>query len=266
MTSNTLRRPPTGSRWWVAKDPEAVAVLERTVATLDAAPKPHACEVCKGARVVLSREKRVGTSTRLEGMPPAIRDVEPCPACSRPEAADLLAAAGIPPLYDGCTFATFPRDDLKASAVQAVEQWVEQGPVESLMLRGANGRGKTGLACAAVRALCERGVAAKFVALRTLLQQVKDSGFDERVLSSMRAAPVLVLDDLGQARATPWVQEQVVGLLEDRRVTSRPTVITCDVDAVQLERDYGDSAGRLLSRLREFKVITVEGADLRGRR
>lgn len=249
-------------RGWIARDPGEVAVLEREVATLDAAPEAPACFTCNGARYVLSRDRRPGGSTVIEGFQRPVRDVEACPACNAPKPADLIAAAGIPSRYAGCSLDTFPGDP---EAVEAVRAWLAQGAPRSLLLVGGNGRGKTGLAISAVRALCEAGTAARFVSVVELLDEVRATyGSDastERVVARYKTAPVLVLDDLMAARVTDWAREAIGGLIEARRTAQLVTVVTCDVDSGAVAQAYG---ARVASRLLESWLVEVGGRDLRG--
>lgn len=253
------------ARPWVARAPHDVEAAERAVATLDAHHEPERCPTCDGARYVLEREKQRGGHTMLDGLPPVMRQAVACPACNTPSPRDLVASSGIPDRYAGATFDTFPAAPEKQAAVAAVRAWCA-APVD-LLLVGGNGRGKTGLAIAAVRALCERGIAARFVPVVVMLDRVRQT-FDnakgqpsEVVWAEYQRAPVLVLDDLGAPRVTEWVREQITALIEERRTANRPTVITSDVGADVLTEQYGP---RLVSRLREYQRITVPGGDLRG--
>lgn len=247
-------------RGWVETDPERIALLEAEVESLP--PREEDCPTCGGGRWLRVGPMLAGTGTRLaDALPPPVRRVIPCPDCNAPKPTDLLAASGIPEMYAAMTFDTFPAVEGKTEALSALKTWVKHP--KNLLIFGENGRGKSGLAVSSTRWLCEHGVGAKFVQVVTLLAQVRagfDDGSAERLMDSYRSVPVLVLDDIGRARPTPWVAEQLPALIEERRVTNRPTVITTDVGSDWLLSAYGPA---LVSRLREYQRVKVGGAELR---
>lgn len=222
------------------------------------------CETCHDSKFVKVGPILPGVGTRLEGMPMPVRSVVRCPTCNVPNPGELIAVAGVPEVYAEWDFETFPADPLKADAVATVRAWCDEWPLGGdLLLLGANGRGKTGLAVAAVRLLCERGVGARFVQVVTLLARVRAGFADdsaERLLDTYRAVPLLVLDDIMRARATAWVAEQIPALVEERLLAGRPTLITSDRGADALLDAYDAS---FVSRLMRFKRVNVGGDDLR---
>jgi len=78
-----------------------------------------------------------------------------------------------------------------------------------------------------------------------------------------RRVPLLVLDDIGAARPTEWARDRISALVEARLSEERPTIITSDKGAAQL-LDMGYDA-RLVSRLRTYTVVRVDGEDYRGK-
>lgn len=81
-------------------------------------------------------------------------------------------------------------------------------------------------------------------------------------LRVMRAADVLVLDDLGSSRINEWQREKLLGVVDERWQHARPTVITSNMD------DFDEALGaRLTSRLGDgATTVQLEGDDLRGGR
>ena len=75
----------------------------------------------------------------------------------------------------------------------------------------------------------------------------------------VKEAPLLILDDLGQERGTPWVAEKLFQII-DRRYTARlPTVITTT-------RPYDNGRDPLTSRIQDYrltKFITIDVPDRR---
>lgn len=246
-------------RGWVATAPGEVAVLERIVEALPPLGEP--CPTCGGAGYVRVGPLHIAGSTRIEGAQAPVRAVVACPDCNAPTATDLLAAAGIPAEYAGWSLNTYRGDP---DALAAVREWAASEARGSLLLTGGTGRGKTGLAVGAVRALCAAGVAAQFVTAAGLLDRVR-AGFDDGTAAAIEAAytaaAVLAIDDLAAARPTDWARERIPVLIDARLAAGRSTLVTLDKGAAWIVEQYDT---RLASRFRLYRAVAVGGVDLRG--
>lgn len=91
-------------------------------------------------------------------------------------------------------------------------------------------------------------------------QEVVGPPADYDRLREMRAADVLVLDDLGSTRINEWQREKLLGVVDERWQHARPTAITSNMD------EFDDALGaRLTSRLGDGAIVVMlEGDDLRG--
>ena len=108
-----------------------------------------------------------------------------------------------------------------------------ESPKGWLLLIGLNGRGKTHLAVSIVNVRRRLGQPALFAFVPTLLDHLRaafgpDSltGYDE-LFEQVKTAPLLVLDDLGAERNTPWAEEKLYQLIVQRQDSGLPTVVTC---------------------------------------
>ncbi len=125
-----------------------------------------------------------------------------------------------------------------------------------LVLRGGTGCGKTHLAAAIAHRLLERGVAARFINVPDLLDELRTTFDPEAEISyeerfwQLREAPVLILDDLGAQQSTPWAQEKLFQLLDWRYNARLPTVITTNLSLEAFEP-------RLRSRLQDPRLVEV---------
>ncbi len=229
------------------------------------------CPQCDGARFVRVGDFTPGGHTRLEGADIAlVRRIVPCGCAGAVGRAEWLRRSELPAGQHGWTFATFPADGRKTEARDRVARWVEavaEGGTDSLVIAGSNGVGKTGLASAAVNALCDHGVAVRFAYVPGLLQEIRRRFGGEgdeatEYLERLLLVPVLVLDDLAAPNLTPWVRETITRIIAERLMGERPTLITLD----ESEEWIGDNFHpRVASRLKLFGVVTVPGADLRER-
>ena len=137
-------------------------------------------------------------------------------------------------------------------ALQLAQSFAEQ-PDGWLVFTGTYGCGKTHLAAAIANACQARGQAAYFVVVPDLLDHLRatyspDSrvGYDV-LFEAIRAAPLLILDDLGSHSSTPWAQEKLFQLINHRYNARLPTVVTTNLALEDIDE-------RLSSRMYDQRV------------
>ncbi len=171
-------------------------------------------------------------------------------------------------LYEPMTFETFKaRRDLTKDqkdnlslVVQVARQYAED-PHGFLVLLGGYSTGKTHLAAAIAHAQARQGVAVLFVTAPDLLDHLRAAyapnsavSYDKR-FAEVRAAPLLVLDDLSTESATPWAREKLQQLINHRFNTRLPTVITTAQELEKLDQ-------RLVTRLRDLRLSTIVALEV----
>ena len=131
-----------------------------------------------------------------------------------------------------------------------------------LVFAGSYGCGKTHLAAAIANRYAQLGQSPPmFIVVPDLLDHLRASfspnsqiSFDRR-FEAVRAAQLLVLDDLGTESATPWAKEKLFQLLNHRYAARLPTVITT---STELERLDARLASRILdTRCTYFAIIAA---------
>jgi DNA replication protein DnaC len=136
--------------------------------------------------------------------------------------------------------------------------------VESLLLVGPVGTGKTHQAYGAIRraASCGRGVTWQAVDFADFCAELRPSGKDpEGSLARYRDADLLLVDDLGAAKSSEWVEETTYRLINARYKDMRTTVFTTNLAPDKLAVGLGD---RIASRLVETcQLVPLLGADRR---
>ena len=140
-----------------------------------------------------------------------------------------------------------------------------QKPRGWLVLKGGYGSGKTHLAAAIANACIERGQPVLFMTVPDLLDHLRSSfapssptAYDER-FEQVRAASVLILDDLGTESSTAWAQEKLFQILNYRYDARLPTVITTNHELEEI-------ALRLRSRLVDpglTRIVSITAPDFR---
>ena len=137
-----------------------------------------------------------------------------------------------------------------------------ESPKGWLLLTGLNGCGKTHLAVSIINVRRRLGQPALFASAPTLLDHLRaafrpdsPTGYDE-LFEQVKTAPLLVLDDLGAERSTPWADEKLYQLIVHRQDSRLPTVITSlYVSLDELEETKPRIRSRLSDSLVEWAPI-----------
>ena len=184
-----------------------------------------ACPVCRDTGWVIERRK---------GKEVAVR----CNCRRNRKGGSLLTACRIPPRYAECTLDTFELWEAgnptisealrKSRAFVAAFPEVKRG----LVFMGPVGIGKTHLAVAAMKELVARhevrGLYVNFLELVQALQMSFDGGSRSReeIMSPVIEADVVVLDELGAGKLTPWVMDLLYHVVNSRYMMLRLTLVT----------------------------------------
>jgi DNA replication protein DnaC len=162
---------------------------------------------------------------------------------------------------DVCSWMYSVADQAVADRRAAVN--ITTGP--SLLLLGKTGTGKTWQAYGAIRcfAACEIHTRWQFITAADLYALLRPrAGVDpETEFRRVADAGLLVVDDIGAAKASEWVEEVNYRLINHRYERMRPTLLTSNVLPGDLAKVLGD---RVASRLTEMSArATLKGADRR---
>jgi DNA replication protein DnaC len=245
------------------------------------------CPDCGGRGWVIREDGGAGTA-------------EPCGCRERSLGSKLLAAAEIPARYARCSLANFKTDlpdaaerDQLFSAHAVSRRYIEgfitdRGTfVEAgLIYIGPPGVGKTHLAVAVLTELISRyRVRGRFVDFTSLIHRIQ-STFDpdapdtkHGILQAVTDAEVLVLDELGAQKPSPWVTGILYLIMNSRYTNRLPTLFTTNLRLDRKRSGHSlDGAGRvhdeellsrripgnLLSRLYEMaRPVVMDVADFR---
>lgn len=152
----------------------------------------------------------------------------------------------------------------------AVIAWVDAyvanpRAADSLLLVGVTGVGKSYQAYGALRmAMTLRPAAWKTTTFADFTASLRPTAKDpEGNLKTLRDTDLLLLDDLGTAKHTEWVEEITYRLINARYEAMRPTIFTTNIPLADLRGAVGD---RIASRLVETTTIVPMLGDDRRRR
>jgi len=206
----------------------------------------------------------------------------------------LFEQAHIPKRYQKCDFSNFEvHHPSHNHALKISKQFVKNYPVQDvgLLFQGPCGVGKTHLAIAILNELTwKKSVPCYFFDFRELIRNIQNSySTDSPMTESELLAPVfnknvMVLDELGARRTTPWVEETIFYIINHRYNNKKVTIFTSNyIDSGEADEDqrelYFKKSGfdkkgedtlvdrigtRLRSRVYEMcKIVNIEGDDYR---
>jgi len=118
--------------------------------------------------------------------------------------------------------------------------------VKGLYLTGSFGSGKTYLMASLFNELAKKGTKSVLLYYPELLRSLKSSfGTDyEEKFSSIKKAPLLLLDDIGAENVTVWGRDEVLGpILQYRMDAGLPTFFTSNLTLLELESHLSMSGG-----------------------
>jgi DNA replication protein DnaC len=189
----------------------------------------------------------------------------------------LLEQADIPGRYGHCTLESFEiwntEDRTLAKAKRKVQEFVDLYPKgeKGLLLMGAVGTGKTHLAVAALQQIMNEkrpAVRGKFSDFTSLVLEIQmtfnGSGSSREILQPLVNADLLVLDELGAGKTTPWVMDLLYYLVNKRYLEGRTTIFTTNFSDFPKNNEES-LTNRISERIRSRLYEMCDRVELRGR-
>lgn len=132
-----------------------------------------------------------------------------------------------------------------------------------LLFFGKPGSGKTFLAACIANEVAKKGRSVCFTSVSRAAQAV-DASFSGRgeELSRIVNADLLVIDDLGTERDTPYMMEHAFNLVDGRYKLGKPLIVSTNVPYGEMQAESDTAKARIYSRIVE-RCVPV---DVRGNR
>ena len=170
----------------------------------------------------------------------------------------------------GLMACTFDRDNGAVPQLSWARQYVEHWPEMrrenmGLLFWGPAGTGKTFAAACIANALVDLEVGVRMITLGEALLNLFGMSGEERIqyLEVLTTCGLLILDDFGVERRTPYAREQVYEIINRRYLSGRPMVVTTNLTLEELKHADRDDS-RIHDRVLERCVpVCFDGDSLR---
>ena len=170
----------------------------------------------------------------------------------------------------GLMACTFDRDNGAVPQLSWARQYVEHWPEMrrenmGLLFWGPAGTGKTFAAACIANALVDLEVGVRMITLGEALLNLFGMSGEERIqyLEVLTTCGLLILDDFGVERRTPYAREQVYEIINRRYLSGRPMVVTTNLTLEELKNADRDDS-RINDRVLERCVpVCFDGDSLR---
>ena len=152
---------------------------------------------------------------------------------------------------------------------QKCEQYAAQlpsGPIQTLLLHGGSGLGKTYLLNCVANAARDRGIHSLYVTAYDLLMALKNAYFSRtgETADEYFSAPLLLIDDLGMEPLIENITvEQIYHLINARLTQGLHTAISTNLSRKELKEKYTERVSSRLLDTRTGLAIPFQGKDIR---
>lgn len=166
---------------------------------------------------------------------------------------------------------TFANDDMKNERItKAMKNYVDnfsefRNQGKGLLLYGNVGTGKTYAACEIANALIDKGISALVTNFARIINTLQGTFEKQEYIDSLNDFELLVIDDLGIERDTPFAKEQVYNIIDSRYRAGLPMIITTNLSIEKIKKPEDIECGRIYDRIIE-RCFPIEISGVSRRR
>ena len=158
---------------------------------------------------------------------------------------------------------TFANDDMANEKItKAMKNYVthfaelkKQG--KGLLLYGTVGTGKTFAACEVANALIDKGYPVLVTNFARIINQIQGTFEKQEYIDSLNNFALIVVDDLGIERDSPFAKEQVYNIIDSRYRAGLPMIITTNLTIDKIKSPEDIENKRIYDRILE-KCFPIE--------
>ena len=142
-----------------------------------------------------------------------------------------------------------------------VDHWREMRASNTgILFYGDVGTGKSFLACCIANALLEQAVSVSVTNLPKLLNRLQGAyaGDKQEMVDHLQRYSLLVLDDLGVERDSPFAMEQIFNIIDTRSRSGKPLIVTTNLSMEDLKNPQTMAQRRIYDRVLEMCSIPLK--------
>ena len=164
---------------------------------------------------------------------------------------------------------TFANDTGKQPKIKYAKDYVEnwermREKNVGLIFLGGVGTGKSYAACSIANALCERDIGVKFINFAEVLNDLQCCPDRNAYLRKLTEYSLLIIDDFGIQRDTEYANEQLFNLIEQRKNSRKPLIVTTNLTLRELRNPTDTKYERIYDRILGLgEAVMFEGTSLR---
>ncbi len=171
------------------------------------------------------------------------------------------------PKFQGWTFDR--ADNAQRELMQAAREYADQFQEHlrdgrGLLFYGTVGTGKSVAAACIANAVINQGYRPKMTSITDVADEIWNATNKAEYMEHLCKYDLLILDDLGAERQTPYMQEMVYKIINARYTQGGPMIITTNLTKEELGNPADIGYKRVYSRILEWSLaVSVDGKDRR---